>query len=77
MAWTAPRLFMWLLRKAMSIDYVHMSLRIPPKYSVSYVMEYVKGKSVLKLYEEKSELRIQTGNARTLWAVLCQHNRLE
>ena len=57
-----------IVEGAMCIDHVHMSLRIPPKYSVSYVMGYVKGKSALKLYEEKPELRSQTGKARTLWA---------
>lgn len=25
-------------------DYVHMLVRIPPKFSVSYVMGYLKGK---------------------------------
>ena len=30
-------------------DHVHMVIRIPPKYSVSHVMGYVKGKSAIRM----------------------------
>ena len=36
-------------------DHVHMLLSIPPKYSVSQVMGYLKGKSSLMLYEKFPE----------------------
>jgi putative transposase len=31
------------------IDHVHMMLSIPPKYSVSYVVGYIKGKSAIHI----------------------------
>ncbi len=30
-------------------DHVHMMIRIPPKYSVSHVMGYIKGKSAIRM----------------------------
>lgn len=53
---------------AMCIDHVHLSLRIPPKYSVAKVMGYLKGKSSLQLFDNFPELRKMTGKERTLWA---------
>ena len=38
-------------------DHIHMLLEIPPKYSVSQIMGYLKGKSSLLIYE-------RWGNAR-------------
>jgi putative transposase len=35
-------------------DHVHMVISIPPKYSVSDFMGYIKGKSALKLFREQS-----------------------
>lgn len=32
-------------------DHVHMLVRIPPKYSVSEIMGYLKGKSSLMIFE--------------------------
>lgn len=34
------------------VDHVHMLLEIPPKYSVSSIMGYIKGKSSLLIYEK-------------------------
>ena len=33
-------------------DHVHMLVEIPPKYSVSQFMGYLKGKSSLRIYEK-------------------------
>jgi REP element-mobilizing transposase RayT len=33
-------------------DHIHMLLEIPPKYSVSSVMGYLKGKSSIMIYEK-------------------------
>ena len=38
-----------IVEGAMCPDHIHMSLRIPPRLSVAYVMGYLEGKSVLKL----------------------------
>ena len=33
-------------------DHIHMLVSIPPKYSVSQIMGYLKGKSGLMIYEK-------------------------
>ena len=33
-------------------DHIHMLVSIPPKYSVSQIMGYLKGKSSLMIYEK-------------------------
>ena len=38
-------------------DHIHMLVRIPPKYSVSEIMGYLKGKSSTMLYEQFPELK--------------------
>ena len=57
-----------IVEGTMCPDHIHMSLRIPPRLSVAYVMGYLKGKSALKLFDENPELRRLTGKDRTLWA---------
>ena len=49
-------------------DHIHMCLRIPPKYSVSKVMGYLKGKSALILFDHHPEWKSVTGRDRTFWA---------
>ena len=38
-------------------DHVHMLLSIPPKYIVSSVMRYLKGKSALMIFERHANLK--------------------
>lgn len=40
-------------------DHVHLILSIPPKYSVSELMGFLKGKLALKLFQEQKELAKQ------------------
>lgn len=47
-------------------DHVHMLLSIPPKYSISQVMGYPKGKSSLMIYEKYANLKYKYGN-RHFW----------
>ena len=42
--------------EAMS-GHIHMLVRIPPKYSVSEVMGYLKGKSSLMIFEKHANLK--------------------
>jgi putative transposase len=49
-------------------DHVHLSVRIPPKYSVAEVMGYLKGKSALMIYDRHPEWRRLIGKDRTFWA---------
>ena len=46
-----------IVEAEMCIDHVHMLLEIPPKYSVSTVMGYLKGKSSTMIYEQFGELK--------------------
>ena len=47
-------------------DHVHMLVEIPPKFSVSNFMGYLKGKSSVMLYEQFSELKYKYRN-REFW----------
>jgi len=38
-------------------DHIHMCLAIPPKYSVSTIVGYIKGKSAMILFEKYSRLK--------------------
>ena len=51
-------------------DHVHMLLAIPPKYSVSSVMGYLKGKSSLMIFDKHANLKHRFGNRR-FWAEGC------
>ena len=43
-----------------------MFIRIPPKYSVSEVMGYLKGKSSLMIFERHANLKYKYGNRHFL-----------
>ena len=45
-------------------DHVHMFVRIPPKYSVSQIVGYLKGKSSLMIFERHANLKYKYGNRR-------------
>ena len=47
-------------------DHVHILLRIPPKYSVSEIMGYLKGKSSLMIFDRHANLKYKYGN-RHFW----------
>ena len=48
-------------------DHVHLLLSIPPKYSVSQIMGYLKGKSSLEIFDKHANLKYKYGN-RHFWA---------
>ena len=48
-------------------DHIHMPVSIPPKYSVSQFMGYLKGKSSLMIFDKHANLKYKFGN-RHLWA---------
>ncbi len=48
-------------------DHIHMLLSIPPKYSISSVMGYLKGKSALMIFERHANLKYKYGN-RHFWS---------
>jgi len=47
-------------------DHIHMLVRIPPKYSVSEIMGYLKGKSSLQIFDRHANLKYKYGN-RHFW----------
>ena len=47
-------------------DHIHMLLNIPPKYSVSAFMGYLKGKSSLMIFDRFANLKYRYGN-RQFW----------
>ena len=46
--------------------HIHMFISIPPKYSVSSIMGYLKGKSSLIIFERHANLKYKYGN-RHFW----------
>ncbi len=47
-------------------DHIHMLVEIPPKYSVSEIMGYLKGKSSLIIFDRHANLKYKYGN-RYFW----------
>ena len=47
-------------------DHVHMLVKISPKYSVSEIMGYLKGKSSLIIFDRHANLKYKYGN-RHFW----------
>ena len=47
-------------------DHIHMLISIPPKYSVSQIMGYLKGKSSLMIYEQFGNLKYKY-RGREFW----------
>ena len=47
-------------------DHVHILVSIPPKYSVSAFMGYLKGKSSLMIFDKHANLKYRYGN-REFW----------
>lgn len=48
-------------------DHVHMLISVPPKYSISQIMGYLKGKSSLMIFDRHANLKYKYGN-RHFWA---------
>ncbi len=47
-------------------DHIHMLVSIPPKYSVSQIMGYLKGKSSLMIFEKYANMKYKYGNRHFL-----------
>ena len=47
-------------------DHIHMLISVPPKYSISQVIGYLKGKSSLMIFEKYANLKYKYGN-RHFW----------
>ena len=49
-------------------DHIHMLVSIPPKYSVSQIMGYLKGKSSIMIFDRHANLKYKYGN-RKFWCM--------
>ena len=47
-------------------DHIHMLISVPPKYSISQIMGYLKRKSSLMIFEKYANLKYKYGN-RHFW----------
>jgi len=47
-------------------DHIHMLISIPPKYSISQIVGYLKGKSSLMIFDKFANLKYKYGN-RHFW----------
>lgn len=47
-------------------DHVHMLISIPPKYSVAEVLGFMKGKSAIRIHNEKSRKKQVSG--KSFWS---------
>ena len=56
-----------IIESNMMPDHIHILLSIPPKYSVSNFMGYLKGKSAMMIFERHGNLKYKFGN-RNFWA---------
>ena len=49
-------------------DHVHMCISIPPKYSVSYVMGFIKGKSAISVARKFRGRQKRSAVGESFWA---------
>lgn len=49
-----------IIEGEMAVDHVHLLLSIPPKFSISGVMGYLKGKSSLMIYQKFGQYYVDT-----------------
>ena len=46
-----------ILEGNVQVDHIHLVVSIPPKYSVSYVVGYLKGKSAVAIFDRFCQLK--------------------
>jgi putative transposase len=56
-----------IIEAAAMPDHIHLYVSIPPKYSVSEIVGYLKGKSSLMIFDRHANLKYKYGN-RHFWA---------
>jgi len=56
-----------VIEGTMCIDHIHICLAIPPKYSVSTIVGYLKGKSAMIIFEKYSRLK-RNFKGHSFWA---------
>ena len=51
-----------IIEAELCLDHVHMLIEVPPKYSISEIMGYLKGKSSLIIFDRHANLKYKYGN---------------
>ena len=49
------------------IDHIHLCISIPPKYAVSTIVEYLKGKTAMMVFERYSKVK-RNFKGQSFWA---------
>jgi len=47
-----------LLEGHLMPDHIHMCLRVPPKFSIAFVIEFLKGKSAVRIHRSIGNKRV-------------------
>lgn len=55
-----------IIEASCCVDHIHMLVKVPPKYSISQFMGYLKGKSSLIIFDRFANLKYKYGN-RHFW----------
>ena len=55
-----------IIEASLCKDHVHMLISVPPKFSISSIMGYLKGKSSLMIFDRHANLKYKYGN-RHFW----------
>ena len=60
-----------IIDTAVNVDHVHLFVKYPPKYSVSYIAKRIKGRSSREL--RKAFPHLEEWCSKSLWAPSCFH----
>ena len=60
-----------IIDMAVNVDHVHLFIKYPPKYSVSYIAKRIKGRSSREL--RKAFPHLKEWCSKSLWAPSCFH----
>lgn len=56
-----------IVEGSVSLDHIHLCVKIPPKMSISHFMGYLKGKSALMIFDKHPQYK-KRGQGRHFWA---------
>jgi len=68
---TCKELDIEIIDMAMNVDHVHLFIKYPPKYSVSWIAKRIKGRSSKLLRDQFPQLKVWCPDH--LWAPSCYH----
>ena len=58
-------------------DHIHLVMSMPPKYALSEVMGYLKGKLSFRLFQKYENLGKRTGEASMVTRILCKSSGID